>query len=78
MAETLEPKKKRKETRPRRYHRFSKKKISVRLSASQGLMSRTFRKTQTINPREKKVSPKRINYFLRYSINIQKSQYNQN
>ena len=53
MAETLEPKK-RKETRPRRYHRFSKKKISVRLSASQGLMSRTFRKTQTINPREKK------------------------
>ena len=69
--------KKRKETRPRRYHRFSKK-ISVRFSASQELMSRTFRKIQTFNPREKNFLLKEKNYFLRYSINIQKSQYNQN
>ena len=59
--------KKRKETRLRRYHWFSKKK-SVRFWASQGLMSRTFRKTQTFNP-EKIFSPKRRYNFLRYSIN---------
>ena len=60
-----------KEKRPACVGTIDFQKKSVRFSASQGLMSRTFRKTQTFNP-EKIFSPKRRYNFLRYSINIKK------